>query len=92
MMGLLGEECSDLQLDAYSTAWDWRLLTSIVILPSNFGGDLCGLVIRMVETSPRGSIFWSDSSTGGEGILIPKYICLHAMKLIPLSSGSGRVL
>ena len=71
-VGLLGDECSDSQLDASSTAQDRRLLTSVVILPSDFGGDLCGLVIRMVETSPRGSIFLSGSSTGGEGISIPK--------------------
>ena len=51
-----------------STVWDRRLLTSVVILPSDFGGDLCGLAIRMVETLPRGGIFWSGSSTGGEGI------------------------
>ena len=37
-VGLLGDECSDLQLDASSTAWESRLLTSAVILPSNFGG------------------------------------------------------
>ena len=67
-VGLLGDDCSDSQLDASSTARYRRLLTSIVILLSNFGGDLCGLVIKMVETSPRGSIFWSGSSTGGEGI------------------------
>ena len=57
-MGLLGDECSDSQLDASSTAQDRRLLTSVVILPSDFGGDWHGLAIRMVETSPRGNIFW----------------------------------
>ena len=72
MVGLLGDEYSDSQLDASSTARYRRLLTSIVILPSDFGGDLCGLVIRMVETSPRGSFFWSGSSMGGEGISIPR--------------------
>ena len=39
-VGLLGDECLDPQLDASSIAWDRRLLTSVVILPSNFGGDL----------------------------------------------------
>ena len=72
MVGLLGDECLDSQLDASIIAQDRRLLTSIVILPSDFWGDLCGLVIRMVETLQRGSIFWSGSSTGGEGISIPK--------------------
>ena len=71
-VGLLGDECLNSQLDASSTAQDRRLLTSIVILPSDFGGDLCGLAIRMVETLPRGGIFWSGSSIGGEGISIPK--------------------
>ena len=36
VVGLLGDECSDSQLDASSAAQDRRLLTSIVILPSNF--------------------------------------------------------
>ena len=71
-VGLLGDECSDSQLDASSAAWDRKLLTSIVILSSDFGGDLGGLAIRKVETSPRGSIFWSGSSNGGEGISIPQ--------------------
>ena len=72
MVGLLGDECLDSQLDTSNTAWDRRLLTSIIILPSDFRGNLCGLVIRMVETPPRGGIFWSGSSAGGEGISIPK--------------------
>ena len=38
-VGLLGDECLDSQLDASSTAVDRRLLTFIVILHSNFGGD-----------------------------------------------------
>ena len=38
VVGLLGDECLDSQLDASSAALDRRLLTSIVILPSNFGG------------------------------------------------------
>ena len=38
VVGLLGDECSDSQLDTSSTAQDRRLLTSIVILPSDFGG------------------------------------------------------
>ena len=71
-VSLFGDECSDSQLDASSTASERRLLTSVIILPSDFRGDLCGLAIRMVETLPRGSIFWSGSSTGGEGISIPK--------------------
>ena len=37
-VGLLGDECSDPQLDVSSTAQDRRFLTSIVMLPSNFGG------------------------------------------------------
>ena len=42
--------------------------------------------------SSRGGIFWSGSSTGGEGISIPKYICSLVIRLIQLSSGSGRVV
>ena len=57
VVDLLGDEHLDLQLDTSSTAQDRRLLTSVVILPS----DLCGLVVRMVETLPRGGIFWSGS-------------------------------
>ena len=72
VVGLLGDECWDSQLDASSSAQDRRLLTSVVILPSDLGGDLGGLVIRMVGISLTGGIFWSDSSTGGEGIPIPK--------------------
>ena len=72
VVGLHGDEHLDSQLDASSTAWDSRLLTSVVILPSDFGGDLCGLVIRRVETSPRGGVFWSSFSTGGEGISISR--------------------
>ena len=71
-VGLLGDECLDLQLDVSSTAWDRRFLTSIVMLPANFGGDLWGLATTVVETSPRGSIFWSISSIGGDRISIPK--------------------
>ena len=33
-----GDKCSDLQLDVSSTAQDRRFLTSIVMLPSDFGG------------------------------------------------------
>ena len=72
VVGLLWDEHLDSQLDASSTTWDRRLLTYIVILPSDFRRNLCGLVIRLVETSPRSGIFWSGSSTGGEGISIPK--------------------
>ena len=71
-LGLLGAKFSDLQPDISSIAWDRRFLTSIVILPSNFGGDLWGLATMMVETLPRGSTFWSGSSTGGGRISIPK--------------------
>ena len=92
VVGLLGDEHSNLQLDASRTAWDRRLLTSIVILPSDFGRDLCELIIRMVETSLRGSIFWYGSSMGSEGISISRSICLLAIRLILLSNGSGRVV
>ena len=64
VVSLLGNEHSDSQLDASSTAQDRRLLTSVVILPSDFRGDLSGLVIRRVETSPKGSTFWSSSPQG----------------------------
>ena len=47
-VGLLGDKCLDSQLDTSSTAQDRRLLTSVIMLPSDFGGDLCGLAIRMV--------------------------------------------
>ena len=71
MVGSLRGDCLDSQLEASSTARDRRLLTSIVILPSNFGGDLCELVIRMVETLPGGGILWSGSSTGVNGYQSP---------------------
>ena len=64
----------------------------MVILPSDFGRDLCGLVTRMVETSPRGDPFWSGSSMGGEGIAIPRWVGSLVIRLIPLFSGSGRVV
>ena len=41
-VGLLGVVCSDPQLDASNIAQDRKLLTSIVILPSDFGGDFMG--------------------------------------------------
>ena len=72
VVDLLGDECLDSQLDASRTAQDRRLLTSVVILPSDFRGDLCGLVIRIVETLLRGGIFCSGSSTGSEGISISR--------------------
>ena len=72
VVDFLGDDHSDSQLDSSSTAWDRRLLTSVIILPSDFRGDLCGLVIRMVETSLRGDIFWSGSSRGSEGISISR--------------------
>ena len=68
VVGLLGDDCWDPQLDASNTAWDRRLLTSMVILPLDLGGDLGGLVIRTVGMSLRGGIFWSSSSIGDEGI------------------------
>ena len=37
VVGLLEDEFLDSQLDTSSTAQDMRLLTSIVILPSDFG-------------------------------------------------------
>ena len=72
VVDLLGDEHLDSQLDASSTPQDRRLLTSVVILPSDLRADLCGLVIRMVETLPRGGIFWSGSSIGSEGISISR--------------------
>ena len=39
VVGLLGDECLDSQLDTSSTAQDRKLLTSVVILPSNLGGE-----------------------------------------------------
>ena len=71
-VGLLGDECLDLQLDISSTAWDRRFVTSIVMLPSDFGGDLWGLATMVVEISPKDSIFWSGFSIGGDRISIPK--------------------
>ena len=85
-----GEECLDSQLDASVIAQSRRSLTCVVILPSNFGGDLCGLVIRMVVTLPIGGALVSGSSM--EGILILRYRCLLAIMLILLLSGSGRVV
>ena len=38
-VGLLGDECLDPQLDISSIARDRRSLTSIVMLPSDFGGN-----------------------------------------------------
>ena len=70
MASLPGGDCWDPQLDASSTAQNRTLMTSIVIWPLDFGGDLGGLVIRMVGMSLRGGIFWSSSSTGGKGISI----------------------
>ena len=75
MLGLLGVKFSDPQPDISSIAWDRRFLTSVVMLPSpsDFGGvDLWGLAIMMVETLPRGSIFWSGSSTGDGRMSISK--------------------
>ena len=44
----------------------------------------------MVETSPRGSIFWSGSSIGGDRILIPKQTGSPAVRFMPLASSSGK--
>ena len=63
------EECSDSWLYASVTAQSRRSLTSAVIPPSNFGGDLCGLVVRMMEALPIGGALVSDSSMGGILIL-----------------------
>ena len=71
-VGLLGEECLDLQLDVSSTAQDRRFLTSVVMLPSNYGGYLWGLATMMVETLPRGGVFWSGSSIGGDRAINPQ--------------------
>ena len=84
------EECLDSQLDASITACNRRSLTSADILPSNFRGELYGLVTRMVEVSPIGSALVSGSSMGG--ISIPRCRCLLVIMLIPLLSGSGRVV
>ena len=59
------EECSDSQLDPSIIAHSRRSLTSVAILPSDFGGDLCGLVVWMMEASSIGSVLVSDSSMGG---------------------------
>ena len=64
------EECLDSQLDASVIAQSRRSLTSAIILPSNFGRDLCGLVVRMMVASPIGGVLVSDSSMGG--ISIPR--------------------
>ena len=64
------EECSDSQLDVSIIAQSRRSLTSAVILPSNLEGDLCGLVVMVMEALPIGGAFVSDSSMGG--ILIPR--------------------
>ena len=72
VVGLLGDDCWDPQLDTSNTAWDRRLLTFTVILPLDLAGDLGGLVIKTVGMSSRGGIFWSGSSIGGEGISISK--------------------
>ena len=62
------EECLDSQLDASIIALPRRSLTSAAILPSDFGGDLCGLVVWMMEASSIGSALVSDSSMGGMSI------------------------
>ena len=59
------EECLDSQLDASIIAQSRRSLTCMAILPSNFRGDLCGLVVWMMEALPIGGALVSDSSSGG---------------------------
>ena len=68
----LGMSVQIQQLDVSSTAWDMRFLTSIVMFPSDFRGDFWGMATMVVEILPKGSIFWSCSSIGGDGISIPK--------------------
>ena len=62
------EECLHSHLDASVIAQSRRSLTSAVILPSNFGEDLCGLVVWMMEASPIGGALVSYSSMGGISI------------------------
>ena len=72
VVGLLGDNCWDPQLDTSCIAQGSRLLTSMVMLPSDLGGDLGELVLRMIGMSSRCRIFWSSSSTGGEGMSISR--------------------
>ena len=62
------EECSDSQLDASVIAHSRRSLTSVAMLPSDFRGDLHGLVVWMMEASSIGSALVSDSSMAGMSI------------------------
>ena len=71
-MGLLRDECLDLQLDTSSIAQDRRLLTSIFILPSDFGGRFMWTGYQDGGDLAKRLYLWSSSSTGGEGISIPK--------------------
>ena len=48
------EECLNSQLDASTIAQSRMSLTSGVMLPSSFGGDLHWLVVWMMEASPIG--------------------------------------
>ena len=72
VVDLLGDDCWNPQLDASNTAQDKRLQTSAIILTLDLGGDLEGPVIKVVGMSSKGSLFWSGSSIGGEGISISK--------------------
>ena len=63
-MILSREDCSDLPLDASIIAQSRRWLTSAVILPSGLGGDLCGLVVWVIEALPMGRTLVSDSPPG----------------------------
>ena len=62
------EECLDSQLDASIIAQSRRSLTSAVMLPSSFRGDLHGLVVWMMEALPIGGALVFDSSLGGISI------------------------
>ena len=62
------EDCLDLLLDASVIARSRRWLTSAIILPSGLGGDLCRLVVWMIEALPMGRTLVSDSPLGGMSI------------------------
>ena len=62
------EDCLHSQPDASVIAQSRRWLTSAVILPSSFGGDLCGLDAWMMDASPIDGALVSDSSLGGISI------------------------
>ena len=80
----------DSPLDTLVIAQSRRSLTSAVILPSSFWGDLYGLVVWMMEALPIGGVLVTDSSLGG--VLISRYGCSLVIMLILLLSSSGRVV